>query len=188
MSPSRPRSSAAARKFLNRSPPGIDFQQGRFLPADDGVLDARRAFQGANVPLRRCPALRHCGSDIVQHLDEYFADMRNGFAPFVRNRRLRCHRALISSGELSALERLRHGAAVHRRTKSGRCHEDVAQEAAAGRIGFTVDLLGEAVVSEEEAAGMHMAALPQELLSISLAKLSGWTDPLGTGAGAISRW
>jgi RHH-type proline utilization regulon transcriptional repressor/proline dehydrogenase/delta 1-pyrroline-5-carboxylate dehydrogenase len=24
------------------------------------------------------------GSDIVQHLDEYFADMRNGFAPFIR--------------------------------------------------------------------------------------------------------
>src|SRR5207237_9218458 len=24
------------------------------------------------------------GSDIVQHLDEYFADMRNGFAPLIR--------------------------------------------------------------------------------------------------------
>src|SRR5438046_10005285 len=24
------------------------------------------------------------GSDIVQHLDEYFADMRNGYAPLIR--------------------------------------------------------------------------------------------------------
>src|ERR671926_1511641 len=26
----------------------------------------------------------HRGSDIVQHLDEYFADMRNGYAPLIR--------------------------------------------------------------------------------------------------------
>src|ERR1700732_4288145 len=26
----------------------------------------------------------HRGSDIVQHLDEYFADMRNGYTPLVR--------------------------------------------------------------------------------------------------------
>ncbi len=26
----------------------------------------------------------HHGGDIVRHLDEYFADMRNGFAPLVR--------------------------------------------------------------------------------------------------------
>src|SRR2546421_12922250 len=26
----------------------------------------------------------HRGSDIVQHLDEYFADMRNGYGPLIR--------------------------------------------------------------------------------------------------------
>src|SRR5438105_10185066 len=26
----------------------------------------------------------HRGSDIVQHLDEYFADMRNGYPPLIR--------------------------------------------------------------------------------------------------------
>src|SRR5882724_10270858 len=26
----------------------------------------------------------HRGTDIVQHLDEYFADMRNGYAPLIR--------------------------------------------------------------------------------------------------------
>jgi RHH-type proline utilization regulon transcriptional repressor/proline dehydrogenase/delta 1-pyrroline-5-carboxylate dehydrogenase len=44
-------------------------------------------------------------------------------------------------------------------------------------IGFTVDLLGEAVVSEEEAAG-YMGRC-QELLEHLARETRGWTDPLG---------
>src|SRR5436190_3347371 len=47
------RRSRSANLRSGRSESGIDFQQGRVLPAHDGVLDARRAFQGANVPVRR---------------------------------------------------------------------------------------------------------------------------------------
>ena len=48
------------------------------------------------------------------------------------------------------------------------------------RIGFTVDLLGEAVVSEHEAD--EYAARCQELLEGLAAQTRGWTDPLGSGA------
>ena len=49
-----------------------------------------------------------------------------------------------------AVECFRNGAPIHRRTKSGRRNENVAQ-APFAKIGFTVDLLGEAVVSEADA-------------------------------------
>src|SRR5437667_11726428 len=44
-------------------------------------------------------------------------------------------------------------------------------------IGFTVDLLGEAVVSEEEAKEYAMRCF--ELLDVLAAETRGWTDPLG---------
>ena len=48
------------------------------------------------------------------------------------------------------------------------------------RIGFTVDLLGEAVVSEKEAD--EYAARCFELLEGLAQQTQGWSDPLGTGA------
>jgi len=45
------------------------------------------------------------------------------------------------------------------------------------RIGFTVDLLGEAVVSEQEAN--EYAARCYELVDGLAAQTSGWSDPLG---------
>src|SRR5205085_8511576 len=53
-SASRDRAARRADFRPGRPKSGIDFQQSRLLPADDGVLDARRTFQSANVPLRRC--------------------------------------------------------------------------------------------------------------------------------------
>src|ERR1700674_3572105 len=50
----------------------------------------------------------------------------------------------------------------------------------AQRIGFTVDLLGEAVVSEQEAT--EYAARCLELLEHLADETQGWTDPLGDGA------
>src|SRR5256712_8447824 len=47
-------------------------------------------------------------------------------------------------------------------------------------IGFAVDLLGEAVVSEKEAA--EYAARCLELLEHLAQQTRGWTDPLGTGS------
>src|SRR3954466_10905669 len=48
------------------------------------------------------------------------------------------------------------------------------------KIGFTVDLLGEAVVSEEEAN--EYAARCQDLLEGLAKQTRGWSDPLGTNA------
>ena len=47
----------------------------------------------------------------------------------------------------------------------------------AKNIGFTVDLLGEAVVSEREAT--EYAARCFELLEYLVRETQGWTDPLG---------
>src|SRR5204862_6438379 len=51
-SPSRDRAARRTDFRPGRSESGIDFQQSRLLPADDGVLDSGRTFQGANVPCR----------------------------------------------------------------------------------------------------------------------------------------
>src|SRR5437667_12403047 len=51
----------------------------------------------------------------------------------------------------------------------------------AQKIGFTVDLLGEAVVSEREAD--EYAARCLELLEILARETQGWTDPLGKNSG-----
>src|SRR6202035_1504302 len=42
----------------------------------------------------------HRGTDIVQHLDEYFADMRNGYAPLIRTGVCAPWIALWISGQL----------------------------------------------------------------------------------------
>ncbi len=116
------------------------------------------------------------GSDIVQHLDEYFTDMRNGYAPLIRTGVSLARIVPIISGKF-----LRWNVSgMARQFIAGRNPEDVMKTLRKKRrqgIGFTVDLLGEAVVSEEEAA--EYTERCQELLEHLARETRGWTDPLG---------
>jgi len=120
------------------------------------------------------------GSDIVQHLDEYFADMRNGYAPLIRTGVSFARIVPIISGKF-----LRWNVSgMARQFIAGRNPEDVMKTLRKKRrqgIGFTVDLLGEAVVSEEEAA--EYTERCQELLEHLARETRGWTDPLGKNSG-----
>ncbi len=119
------------------------------------------------------------GSDIVQHLDEYFADMRNGFAPMIHTGVRVAKVVPWISGRV-----LRWNVSgMARQFIAGKNPEDVMKTLRRRRkekIGFTVDLLGEAVVSETEAD--EYAARCLELLEGLAAQTRGWTDPLGAGA------
>src|SRR5713226_2514588 len=123
-------------------------------------------------------SLRRSG-DIVQHLDEYFTDMRNGFAPLVRTGVRVAKIVPWISGQL-----LRWNVSgMARQFIAGKNPEDVMKTLRKRReqkIGFTVDLLGEAVVSEKEAD--EYAARCFELLEHLARETQGWTDPLGDGA------
>jgi RHH-type transcriptional regulator, proline utilization regulon repressor / proline dehydrogenase / delta 1-pyrroline-5-carboxylate dehydrogenase len=118
----------------------------------------------------------HRGTDIVQHLDEYFADMRNGYRPLIRTGVLLAKIVPWISGQ--ALRWNVSGMA--RQFIAGRNPRDVMKmlrKRRAQGIGFTVDLLGEAVVSEQEAAEYATRCL--ELLEHLARETRGWTDPLG---------
>ena len=121
----------------------------------------------------------HRGADIVQHLDEYFADMRNGYAPLIRTGVRAARIVPFISGQL-----LRWNVSgMARQFIAGRNPEDVMKTLRKRRaqgIGFTVDLLGEAVVSEQEAAEYATRCL--ELLEHLGRETRGWTDPLGKNA------
>ncbi|MEY2520233.1 MAG: RHH-type transcriptional regulator, proline utilization regulon repressor / proline dehydrogenase [Verrucomicrobiota bacterium] len=114
--------------------------------------------------------------DIVQHLEEYFADMRNGPVPFL-------HAGLRTARILPWLTApiLRWNVSgMARQFIAGRNPDDVMntlRKRRQQRIGFTVDLLGEAVVSEREAD--EYAARCFELLDGLAEQTRGWTDPLG---------
>src|SRR2546428_9403723 len=117
--------------------------------------------------------------DIVQHLDEYFADMRNGFVPFLQTG-LRAARILPW---LSAPILRWNVSGMARQFIAGRNPDDVMKtlrKRREERIGFTVDLLGEAVVSEKEADAYAARCL--ELLEHLARETRGWTDPLGTNS------
>ena len=121
----------------------------------------------------------HRGSDIVQHLEEYFTDMRNGFAPMVHTGVRLAKVAPFISGAL-----LRWNVSgMARQFIAGKNSEDVMKtlrKRRSERIGFTVDLLGEAVVSEKEAN--EYAARCLELLEGLAQQTQGWRDPLGADA------
>src|SRR5438270_133246 len=121
------------------------------------------------------PSLRRSG-DIVQHLDEYFTDMRNGLAPLVRTGVRAAKIVPWISGQL-----LRWNVSgMARQFIAGRNPKDVMKMLRKRRsqgIGFTVDLLGEAVVSEQEAN--EYASRCPELLEDLGRETRGWTDPLG---------
>src|SRR5256885_3768930 len=121
----------------------------------------------------------HRGSDIVQHLDEYFADMRNGYAPLIRTGVRAARIVPWISGQL-----LRWNVSgMARQFIAGKNPEDVMKTLRKRRaqgIGFTVDLLGEAVVSEQEANEYAMRCL--ELLEHLGRECRGWSDPLRKNA------
>jgi len=118
----------------------------------------------------------HRGTDIVQHLDEYFADTRNGYAPLIRTGVRLAKIVPWMSGQV-----LRWNVSgMARQFIAGRNPKDVMKTLRKRRaqgIGFTVDLLGEAVVSEQEAGEYATRCL--ELLEHLGRETRGWTDPLG---------
>jgi RHH-type proline utilization regulon transcriptional repressor/proline dehydrogenase/delta 1-pyrroline-5-carboxylate dehydrogenase len=114
--------------------------------------------------------------DIVEHLEEYFAEMRNGFAPMLHTG---VRLAKVAPWVSSQLLRW-NVSGMARQFIAGKNPEDVMKTLRKRRtekIGFTVDLLGEAVVSEHEAD--EYAARCFKLLETLGRETRGWRDPLG---------
>src|SRR5256886_13224027 len=119
------------------------------------------------------PSLRR-SREIIEHLNEYFSD--NGFGPLV-NAGVRLARIVPwVSGPI-----LRWNVSgMARQFIAGRNPDDVMatlRKRRAQKIGFTVDLLGEAVVSEADAD--KYAARYLDLLERLAQETKNWTDPLG---------
>jgi RHH-type proline utilization regulon transcriptional repressor/proline dehydrogenase/delta 1-pyrroline-5-carboxylate dehydrogenase len=119
------------------------------------------------------------GGEIVRHLDEYFEDMRNGYAPIIRTGVRLAKIVPWISGQV-----LRWNVSgMARQFIAGKNPRDVMKTLRKRRgegIGFTVDLLGEAVVSEQEAT--EYAARCLDLLEHLAHETEGWSDSLGDGA------
>src|SRR5437870_5267953 len=125
------------------------------------------------------PSLRKSG-DIVQHLEEYFAGMRNGFAPVIRTG-VRVARVVPW---ISAFILRRNVSGMARQFIAGENCQDVMKtlrKRRARKIGFTVDLLGEAIVSEKEADEYAERCL--DLLDCLARETRGWTNPLEKNSG-----
>ena len=120
-------------------------------------------------------SLRH-STDIVQHLNEYFADMQKRAVPFLQTG---IKAARIFPWLTAPILRW-NVSGMARQYIAGRDAADVMKTLRKRRrekIGFTVDLLGEAVVSEEEAN--EYAARCLDLLEGLATQTRGWSDPLG---------
>src|SRR5256714_1881179 len=119
------------------------------------------------------PSLRR-SSEIVEHLDEYFSD--DGFGPLVGVGVRLARIVPWVSGRV-----LRWNVSgMARQFIAGRNPHDVMatlRKRHAQKIGFTVDLLGEGVVSEAQAD--EYAARYQDLLEKLARETKGWSDPLG---------
>ena len=124
------------------------------------------------------PSLRS-SSEIMQHLEEYFSDSNDGFHPLVG--------AGIRTARLfpwiSAPILRWNVSEMARQFIAGRNAGDVIatlRKRRAQKIGFTVDVLGEAVVSEAEAD--EHAAFYGDLLEKLARETRDWADPLGKNA------
>src|SRR5437879_4373976 len=124
------------------------------------------------------PSLRR-SSEIIQHLEQYFSNTNNGF------------HALVGTGVrlarlfpwISAPVLRWNVSETARQLIAGRNHDEVIatlRKRRAQRIGFTVDVLGEAVVSEAEAD--EYAARYADLLEKLARETNNWADPLGINA------
>jgi RHH-type proline utilization regulon transcriptional repressor/proline dehydrogenase/delta 1-pyrroline-5-carboxylate dehydrogenase len=117
--------------------------------------------------------------DIVEHLREYFHGMDGSVVPMLPT-------GLKVAGIwpwLTSFILRRNVSGMARQFIAGRDGKDVMKtlrEKRKQKIGFTVDLLGEAVVSEAEAD--EYAARAMELLETLSRETRGWSDPLGKNA------
>lgn len=121
------------------------------------------------------PSLRR-SSEIIQHLEEYFSGNNDGFSPLV-GMGVRVARL---APWISAPVLRWNVSEMARQFIAGRNPNDVIatlRKRRAQKIGFTVDVLGEAVVSEAE-ADKH-AAIYGDLLEKLARETREWTDPLG---------
>src|SRR3954470_1226693 len=121
----------------------------------------------------------HRPTDIVQHFDEYLSGLQNGFAPMLKPAIRLSHMFPFIAGPFMRW----NVSGMARQFIAGRNSQDVMKtlrKKRKQRIGFTVDLLGEAVVSEEEANEYGTRCL--QLLDGLAAETRGWTDPLGKNA------
>jgi RHH-type proline utilization regulon transcriptional repressor/proline dehydrogenase/delta 1-pyrroline-5-carboxylate dehydrogenase len=124
------------------------------------------------------PSLR--GSrEIIRHLEEYFSDGEDGFHPLLGvGVRLARIAPWISAPVLRW-----NVSETARQFIAGRNPDEVIttlRKRRAQKIGFTVDVLGEAVVSEAEAD--EYAGRYADLLEKLASETKNWTDPLGTNA------
>jgi RHH-type transcriptional regulator, proline utilization regulon repressor / proline dehydrogenase / delta 1-pyrroline-5-carboxylate dehydrogenase len=124
------------------------------------------------------PSLRR-SSEIIQHLEEYFSNGEDGF------------HALVGVGVrlarivpwISAPVLRWNVSETARQFIAGRNPNEVIttlRKRRAQKIGFTVDVLGEAVVSEAEAD--RYSARYADLLEKLARETKDWTDPFGTNA------
>src|SRR3954467_13637032 len=120
------------------------------------------------------PSLRRSG-EIIQHLEEYFSGNNDAFSPVVgMGIRVACLVPWISAPVLRW-----NVSEMARQFIAGRnSHEIIGtlRKRQAQKIGFTVDVLGEAVVSEAEAD--EYAAIYGDLLEKLARETKDWTDPL----------
>src|SRR3954469_4342192 len=118
----------------------------------------------------------HRPKDIVQHFDEYLSTVENGFAPMLKPAIRASHIAPWFAGPFMRW----NVSGMARQFIAGRDSGDVMKtlrKRRKQRIGFTVDLLGEAVVSEQETEEYATRCLA--LLNGLAQETRGWTDPLG---------
>ncbi len=124
------------------------------------------------------PSLRR-SSEIIQHLEQYFSNTQDGFHPLVGIGVRLARIVPWISGPL-----LRWNVSeTARQFIAGRNPDEVIttlRKRRTQRIGFTVDLLGEAVLSEAEAD--EYAARYLDLLEKLARETKNWTDPLGKNA------
>ena len=119
------------------------------------------------------PSLRH-SREIIEHLNEYFSD--DGFGPFVGTG---IRLARIVPWVSGPILRWNVSGMAHQFI-AGKNSDDVIKtlrKRRSQKIGFTVDLLGEAVVSEADAD--EYAARYLDLLEKLARETTNWTDPLG---------
>jgi RHH-type transcriptional regulator, proline utilization regulon repressor / proline dehydrogenase / delta 1-pyrroline-5-carboxylate dehydrogenase len=124
------------------------------------------------------PSLRR-SSEIIQHLGEYFSDSNNGFHPLVG---LGVRAARLVPWISAPILRW-NVSETARQFIAGRNPDEVVatlRKRRAQNIGFTVDVLGEAVVSEAEADAY--SARYADLLEKLARETKNWTDPLGKNA------
>src|SRR6267154_3504281 len=121
----------------------------------------------------------HRSSEIIQHLEEYFSDGNDGFQPLVS---LGVRVALLVPWMSAAVLRWNVSETARQFIAGRNPHDVIAtlRKRRAQRIGFTVDVLGEAVVSEAEAD--EYAARYADLLDKLARETNNWADPLGINA------